>query len=102
MKTKLYRHGEIIFERVKSAPLKGMKPATTNVLATGKHGHAHTFKGGEMFLKDVDQFVFGYFKAKDTKLFHAEHSPDGAVLPDGVYILRRQSEYTPEGMKIIV
>lgn len=69
----------------------------------GQTGNSHLFDNGSIFLKEVNQYVFGYFKAKNTTLFHPEHGKDGkAKLPDGLYELRRQVEYTPNGLVPVI
>lgn len=96
---KIYRHGEIIFKKISKIP-SGLKESKTNILATGSHGHSHTFKGGKFYDKKENDFVFGYFKAKDTSILHPEHSPNigDAIIPDGNYQLIKQHEFTPEGL----
>lgn len=97
MKTKIYRHGEMGFVEVTKIPK--LTESKTNTFATGSHGNNHTFKGGKIYLLEKpEQFIVGYFVAKDTKLFHPEHSPEGCVLPNGKYEIRKQSEYTPSGL----
>ena len=94
-----YRHGEICFLKIAKLP-KGLQKEKTNVLASGSHGNSHTFNNGKLYLKKEDEFVLGYFVAKDTSLIHPEHSPKigDARLPNGVYQLRKQHEHTPEGL----
>ena len=97
----LYRHGEIIFKTIESLPT-GLKKTETNLIMTGSGSNPHTFKGGKIYLKTVDEYVFGYFQAKNTKLYHCEHSPDGVLLPNGYYEIRRAVEYTPDGLKPVI
>ena len=100
---KYYRHGEICFLEVDKLP-KGLKETKSNVLAQGSHGNSHTFDKGKLYLTQEDNFVFGYFIAKDTNLLHPEHSPNigDAELPDGVYKLIKQQEHTPEGLVPVI
>lgn len=97
------RHGDLMLKSVKSLP-KGLKEEKSKVLMTGSHGHDHSFDNGKLYFKDISDFVFGYLVAKDTTLFHPEHGEGKgqlktAKIPDGVYQLRRQVEYTPDGMR---
>ena len=92
-----YRHGEICFEKIKSIP-KDIKLSKDKVLLKGSHGNPHSFDNGEYFPKKKDDFIFGYFRAKDTTLFHVEHGKE-VKLPDGNYRLRRQVEYINEELK---
>ena len=101
MKKQLYRHGEIIFVKIKSLPAN-LQKSETNTFLIGGNGNSHTFKGGELYLNKVNEYVFGYFRAKDTKLFHCEHSPKGVSIKNGIYELRVQNEYTAEGLKQII
>jgi hypothetical protein len=92
MKKQIHRHGEVCFIKIEKLP-KGLIETKTNVFAKGNTGNSHTFKGGKIYLKNEGQYIIGYFKAKDTKLYHTEHSPNGVELPDGTYEIRKQSEF---------
>jgi hypothetical protein len=98
---KIYSHGEISFITIDKLP-EGLEETKTNVFAKGNTGNSHTFEGGKIYLKNNGQFIIGYFEAHNTKLYHDEHSPEGAELPDGVYEIRRQNEYTPEGLVPVI
>lgn len=98
---KIYSHGEISFVTIDKLP-EGLEEAKTNVFAKGKTGNSHTFEGGKIYLKNEGQFVVGYFEAIGTKLYHPEHSQKGAELPDGVYQIKRQNEFTPEGLVPVI
>lgn len=95
---KIYRHGEIGFREVQEIPK--MAETKTNTIISGSHGHAHTFKGGQIFLLEKPtEYILGYFIAKNTTLFHPEHGINGkAKLTDGKYEIRRQVEFTPLGL----
>lgn len=101
--TKAFRHGEIAFVKISKLP-KGLKETKTNLLMAGSHGNAHTFNTGKLYLKKENDFVFGYFIAKDTNLLHPEHSPKigDAKLPDGIYQLIKQQEFTPAGLVPVI
>lgn len=102
-KTKVFRHGEILFLLIDELP-KGLKETKSKTFMTGSHGNSHTFDNGKLYLKQDGDFIFGYFFAKDTNLFHPEHSPKlgDAKLPDGIYELRKQNEHTPEGLTPVI
>lgn len=105
-KKQVYRHGEIHFVLIDKLP-DGIEKEKTNVIMKGSHGHDHSFKGGKLYLKNVDEFVFGYFIAENTILYHPEHGEGKgkllkAKLPNGIYELRRQNEYTPDGLKPVI
>jgi len=102
-KQQAFRHGEILFLKVSKIP-KGLKETKTNMLMSGSHGNAHTFDTGKIYLVKESDFVFGYFKAKNTNLLHPEHSPKigDAKLPNGNYQLIKQQEFTPQGLIPVV
>jgi len=106
-KLKVHRHGEILFVETKAIPKKA-KETKTNTLLVGSGQNPHTFSGGTFYeLKDGD-YIFGYFKAKDTKLYHKEHGDKKnnnllmANLPNGNYELRRQYEYINNELKQVI
>ena len=102
MKQKVFRHGEILFVKISKLPA-GLEETKTKILMQGSHGNSHTFDNGKLYLKKEGQHIFGYFRAKDTALFHAEHGTNGkANLPNGVYELRRQSEFTSAGLVPVI
>jgi len=101
-KVKALRHGEIAFVSIPELP-KGLKQEDTKVIVTGSHGNSHTFDNGKLYFKKESDHVIGYFEAKNTTLFHAEHGKDGkASLPNGVYQLRKQTEHTPSGLVPVI
>jgi hypothetical protein len=102
-KTKVYRHGEILLKKISKLP-NGLKEQKTNTLMVGSHGHNHTFSGGKFYPVKENEFVFGYFVAKNTNLLHPEHSPNigDAVIPNGNYQLIKQQEHTPQGLVPVI
>jgi len=100
MKTKCYRHGEVLLETIKKLP--DLKESKTDIIMKGSHQHNHTFKGGKLYLKEEGEYVFGYLEAKDTKLFHDEHSPEGAKILNGIYRLRKQVEFVNGELKQVI
>lgn len=102
MKTKAFRHGEIGLLPVKKLP-KGLKASESKCLMQGSHGNSHSIDNGKLYFVKENDFVFGYLVAKNTDLLHAEHGKGpGAIkkakLPDGIYQLIKQQEFTPEGL----
>ena len=90
----IIRHGDLALKQISKLPT-GLKETKTNILVTGSHGHHHFIDKGKVYFKKVDNFVFGYLVAKNTILNHEEH---GKVKLNGVYELRKQSEFTPQGL----
>ena len=101
MTRKCYRHGEIAFVAIDKLP-EDLEKTNQKEFLKGSHGHTHSFDNGELFLKKEDEFIFGYFVAKNTKLYHKEHSPNGCELPDSLYQLRVQNEYINDELKQVI
>jgi hypothetical protein len=106
MKKQAYRHGEILFVKTDNIPAEA-KEKKTNTLLIGSGKNPHTFKGGK-FYEFNKGIVFGYFEAKNTKLYHLEHGDKKvgelkeANLPDGIYELYKGQEYINQELKPIV
>ncbi len=105
MKTKIFRHGEIVFEVIDSIP-DNLKQSEEKVFLIGSNNNPHSYDNGELYFKNENDFIFGYFIAKNTKLFHLEHGKGKgklriANLPDGNYRLRRQVEFINKELKQI-
>jgi hypothetical protein len=105
---KAFRHGEILFVETDNIPTN-LTEHKTNTLLTGSGNNPHTFIGGTYYQVDApDDYIFGYFKANNTKLYHKEHGDKSvrglleAELPNGIYELRRQVEFTPAGLRPVI
>lgn len=105
---KNYRHGDLALIGIKELP-KNLKPSKTKILMTGSGGNNHSIDKGTVYLKNEDDFIFGYLEAKNTKLYHIEHgnkvkgkSLREAKIKDGIYELRKQMENTHSGMKQVI
>ena len=107
METKAYRHGEIAFEVIDSLP-KGLEKSKSKEFLKGSHGHPHLYDKGDFYPKVEDEYIFGYFVAKNTRLFHIEHGDKkvGAMkeakLPNGIYRLRRGVEQFADELRQII
>jgi hypothetical protein len=96
------RHGDIALIEVSKLPA-GLKSSKTNkIMEGGSGGNTHTFSGGTFYPKIDGANIIGYLKAKNTKLFHVEHSPKGCKIEDGIYEIRRQVEFTHNGMVQVI
>ena len=93
------RHGDLGLCQIKKLP-QDLKETETKVLMTGSHGHDHFIDNGKVYLKKVDNFVFGYLVAKDTTLNHDEHKE--VRLNNGIYELRKQNEWINDELKQII
>ncbi|MEK7179906.1 MAG: hypothetical protein AAB706_00355 [Patescibacteria group bacterium] len=108
MKTLNYRHGDICFIEISKLPT-GLKATKDDViLLSGSGGNPHTFKGGIFYPKINGEFIIGYFKAKDTRLYHLDHGEKKvgglkeAKIGDGIYEIRRQVEVVNGQMRQVV
>ncbi|KAF0218824.1 MAG: hypothetical protein FD174_2607 [Geobacteraceae bacterium] len=101
------RHGDLCLVQIGSLP-EGLKPANTSVMMQGSGGNDHAVKDGTVYLKDVDQFVFGYLVAGvNCILLHPDHGVGDATIktapiPTGIYELRRQFEHKHETMTQVI
>jgi len=95
------RHGDVCLIQAKK-PTGLKKSDTKTLLAVGSGGNPHTFDNGTFYPMNGDDFIIGYLVSKNTKLFHAEHSPEGALIPNATWEVRRQSEYTPDGLRAVI
>jgi len=105
---KAYHHGEILFlesEKPKDLPVK----SESNVIIKGHTGNSHSFKNGIFYSIKKDEYIIGYFEAKETILLHIEHGEVKnedklmeAKLPDGFYEVRIASEYINGELKQII
>jgi hypothetical protein len=98
---KAFRHGDIALLKVISIP-KEAKKSDSKVLMVGSHQNNHSFTNGKFYELKQGDYIIGYLEAKNTKLFHPEHSPNGVKIPNGVYEIRKQCEYTPSGLIPVV
>lgn len=102
----IYRHGDLCLKEIDKLP-KNLKKETTKVLMSGSRGNPHSYDNGEFYLKNVDNFIFGYFVAKNTILTHIEHGEGKqklrvAKIGDGIYELRKQFEFVNKELKQVI
>lgn len=101
----MYRQGDVLLEPVEALPavVKALKEVKgRHVLAEGEAtGHAHTVRGGRMakFFEDAESNRFLQV-LEATPLEHQEHS--AIDLPEGVYRVRRQREYSPQEIRNVL
>jgi hypothetical protein len=100
------RHGDLALIGVEKLP-EGLKETKTKILIRGSNNNPHSINQGKVYLYDKPRdFVIGYLVAEETKLLHCEHGIScgkGKIrevkIPDGVYELHCQKEFTHEGMR---
>lgn len=113
------RHGDMALREIDKLP-DGLVKSEAKILMTGSGGNNHTYTNGEFYPKQVDQFVFGYFRSlSDCKLYHKGHGQDKdgnfiteiikgeevkvTCIPSSkIYELRKQCEDTYDGMKPVI
>jgi hypothetical protein len=104
---KMYRHGEIGLVLIDKLPT-GLTKSDSKVIMQGSHSNSHLIDNGELYFKNVNQYIFGYLVAKNTKLLHKEHGETNkkglrqATIPNGIYELRKQNEIVNSELKPVV
>ena len=96
----LYRHGDVLIEKVKKVPPTKRKLKHT-ILAHGEvTGHSHRIenpKSATLFETPKDLFL--EVTGEEARVIHEEHGP--IVLPAGYYRVWRQREYSPTEIRTI-
>jgi len=107
------RHWDLALIGIEKLP-ENLKKTNSKIIMKGNSGHNHTFDNWELYiisnseLLQEDDFVFWYFITKNTTLSHEDHgdiianNTRIALIPDGIYELRKQKEYTPDWLKVVV
>jgi hypothetical protein len=98
---KIYRQGDVlIFEAGPSAITLFHEEVPDRILAYGEAtGHAHRVvgAGAHLYARGEGDMVL----TVETRA-HVVHEEHGAIeLPAGVYLARRQREYTPDEVRIV-
>jgi hypothetical protein len=95
-----YRQGDVWIERIDALPEVISPVPGPTILAHGEvTGHAHEVKRYGKLFKASDGQLFLKMACKGI-LEHQEHDP--ITLPAGVYRVRRQREYSPEAIRMVV
>ena len=90
MNNETYRQGDVLITRIEAVPEGAEKK--DNVLAYGEAtGHHHTAEGAEIFIKAGKQYMVVRQKAV---VKHQEHQQ--IELPEGIYEVGIQREYSPQ------
>ena len=103
------RHGDLVLIEIDKLP-EGLTETNSKIIMTGSGGYDHTFNKGKLYLKNVSQFIIGYFVSEEgTILFHKEHGKivkgkelREIVLPEKIWEIRKQQRDTHEGMKPVL
>lgn len=96
----LYRHGDVLVQRVESMPHALPRPGTT--LARGEvTGHSHRFRDpATMQLYQAGLETYVRVLADAAELIHEEHHT--ITLPRGDYRVWMQREYSPQAIRRVV
>lgn len=98
MRTKIYRQGDVLIERIARFPKGERVVQKDGILAHGEAtGHTHRLSpspDGELFNLGTEMFLE---VRGDVAVTHDEHDP--VRLDQGKYRVRRQREYHPEAIR---
>lgn len=99
-KSKIYRQGDVLIERIDSIPTEAKKQKRQKIIlahgeATGHH-HAIAATDPADWWKQEDGSQFIDARGVST-VTHQEHAP--ISLPTGKYRVTRQREYSPEAIR---
>ena len=96
----LYRHGDLLVQNIEEIPAE-VRPVNHLVLAEGElTGHSHRIAEKDAArLYQSDSAL--YLRVTETlaTLIHQEHGP--IQLPQGIYRVWRQREYSPQEIRVV-
>ncbi|HEX2908292.1 MAG TPA: hypothetical protein VHO69_15580 [Phototrophicaceae bacterium] len=94
----LYRHGDVMLAQIDALPEKAKKRASLTLAYGEITGHSHRIadpKTAETF--ELDGQIYLKVTAPKALLIHEEHAT--IELPEGIYRVWQQREYTPESIR---
>jgi hypothetical protein len=99
-----YRQGDVLIARIDTMP-EGVELVGCDggrvILAYGEvTGHAHAVEGDVALFAaaDVSELEERFLRVeREARVVHEEH--DAITLPPGIYVVRRQREYTPSRVR---
>lgn len=108
-KTEMYAQGDLLFVRTR-ANVASARLVTDGVLATGEgSGHTHRLRPGQqaaVLLMAGIMYVEAKRQAVVEHVVLPSESPTGehadVTLPEGLWEVRRQREWTPEGYRQVI
>ena len=97
----LYRHGDVMIGRVDALPENAKKRGNV-ILAYGEStGHSHRVADPTTAtLFEVDDLLYIKVIKAPAQVVHEEHAT--IALPEGIYRVWQQREYSPEEIRRIV
>ena len=96
----LFRHGDVLIQQVSKLP-EDLKRLSHRTLAHGElTGHSHQIqeKDGVVLWQSADE-LFLHVTARHATVVHQEHA--AIEIPQGIYRVWRQREYTPERIVVV-
>lgn len=98
--------GDLLITKIEKMP-KGFKKAKSEngkfIVAHSETGHHHTVleRNAQMLINETNEFIACLKIDKETQIVHERsfdtHAP--ITLDPGIYEIRRQREYTPQGFR---
>jgi hypothetical protein len=97
----LWRQGDVLIAQVDSIPDNAVFQPQRTLLVEGEiTGHAHRIEFPEnAAVWEYEGVLYMKVKARDTRIVHEEHKP--ITLPEGVYRVWRQREYSPRAIRTV-
>lgn len=96
----LFRHGDVLIQTVAELP-KNVRRVGHRTLAHGElTGHSHQIReADQVILWQTTAELFLQVERAHATVIHEEHAP--IELPQGLYRVWRQREYTPERIVVV-
>ena len=92
-----FRQGDLLIEKINRLPPK-TKRAKDKIIAYGEvTGHKHVAEGNCAVLDAGTEKIAK--AGGNWRLVHDEHNT--ILLPDGIYSISRQQEYSPEEIRVV-
>lgn len=96
----LYRHGDVLIQKIPKRPAGATKRLKHRTLAHGElTGHSHQIREKHAVLWASVNELFLHIEDQPATVVHQEHGP--IELPPGTYRVWRQREYTPERIVVV-
>ncbi|MDJ0615441.1 MAG: hypothetical protein QNJ63_01635 [Calothrix sp. MO_192.B10] len=94
------RQGDVILLPMEQGIATGNKPLSHLTLAEGEvTGHRHRISDGQAELYEKDGTLYLKVLSPTATLTHEEHKP--LQIPYGIWMVRIQREYEPEGWRYV-
>ena len=97
----LYRHGDVIIQKINDPIPPKAKKIKGDVLVRGEiTGHSHRLTNPESYqIYEMGAFLYIDVMGDQTSVIHEEHAP--ITLEKGTYKVWVQREYTPGKIRVI-